>query len=85
MKHVQFIPSGVCSRLIEFDLDEEKRIHNLKFIGGCSGNLKAIGKLVEGSSADEISQLLKGNTCGPRPTSCADQLSIALIQAINNA
>ena len=49
----------------------------------CNGNLKAISKLVEGKNASEISNLLRGNTCGPRPTSCADQLSIALMNAIN--
>ena len=79
MKHVEFVPTGVCSRLISFD---DGRIHNLGFLGGCSGNLKAISKLLEGRSAKEAATILTGNTCGPRPTSCADQLSIALLQAI---
>ena len=81
MKHVEFVPTGVCSRLISFDLSDDGRIHNLGFLG-CSGNLKAISKLLEGRSAKEAATILNGNTCGPRPTSCADQLSIALLQAI---
>ena len=76
------MPTGVCSRLISFDLSDDGRIHNLGFLGGCSGNLKAISKLLEGRSAKEAATILNGNTCGPRPTSCADQLSIALLQAI---
>ncbi len=85
MKHYEFKPSNlVCSRNISFDIDDDNKIHNLVFIGGCNGNLKAIGKLVEGKDANEIAGILKGNTCGMRPTSCADQLSIAIKQAINN-
>ncbi len=82
MKHVEFVPTGVCSRLISFDLTDDGRIHNLGFLGGCAGNLKAISKLLEGRFAKDAATLLRGNTCGPRPTSCADQLSIALLQAI---
>lgn len=85
MRHVEYkTPNLVCSRLIEFDLDEDNIIHNLKFTGGCPGNLKAISKLVEGHKAEEIAQVLKGNVCGQRSTSCADQLSIALLKAINS-
>ncbi len=84
MKHIEFVPSGVCARLISFDLSDDGRIHNLSFMGGCSGNLKAIGKLVEGADASNIVGLLQGNTCGPRPTSCADQLTKALSQALES-
>lgn len=83
MKHIQYITKGTCAKVIELDLDDNNVIHNCRFIGGCNGNLKAISKLVEGKTANEISDLLRGNTCGPRPTSCADQLSIALLEAIN--
>ena len=83
MVHHVYYPQGVCSRQIDFDIDDEKKIHNLVFTGGCNGNLKAIGKLCEGKNASDISKLLLGNTCGPRPTSCADQLARALIQALN--
>ncbi len=79
-KHYQYQPSGVCSTLIEFDLEDNK-VYNVKFTHGCNGNLKAIGKLVEGMSVDEIEAKLKGNTCGFRRTSCADQFAIAVRKA----
>lgn len=82
MFHYDFRPRGVCSRAIHIDLaDDGKTIENVSFEGGCNGNLKTIGRLVQGKSADEIAEVLAGNTCGPRPTSCADQLSKALKQA----
>jgi len=84
MRHIDYTPSFVCSKHISFDLDEENRIHNLTFVGGCNGNLKAIGKLCEGQKASEISDILIGNHCGPRTTSCADQLALALKEAIAN-
>ncbi len=79
--HVDYRTSGVCSTMIHFDLDEQQNIHNVSFDGGCNGNLKAISKLVEGQNASQIAQLLEGNTCGPRKTSCADQFSRALKEA----
>ena len=72
-----YIPVGVCSRKISFDIVDGK-LHNVSFLGGCSGNLKAIGKLVEGKDASQIAELLAGNDCGGRGTSCADQLSKAI-------
>lgn len=83
MRHITFNTKGTCARLINFDLDENNIIHNLVFTGGCNGNLKAISKLLEGQSAQVAANILKGNTCGPRSTSCADQLAIALLEAIN--
>ncbi len=82
MKHYTYNPKGVCSTVIDYDLDDEQKIHNLKFTGGCNGNLKAIGKLCEGKNASEIAALLKGNDCKGRGTSCADQLSKALEEAM---
>ena len=74
----EFIPSNkVCSKKISFDIEDNK-IHNLEFIGGCPGNLLAISKLLEGQDIDKTIELLKGNQCGLRGTSCADQLTIAL-------
>ena len=84
MEHKTYTPKGVCSRQIDFDYENGK-IYNLKYVGGCNGNLKAIGKLVEGHSLEEIKDILKGNTCGPRETSCADQLARAIEEVINNA
>ena len=71
--------SGVCSRQINFDIVDGK-LHNVSFVGGCPGNLTAIGKLVEGQDAKAIADLLKGNDCRGRGTSCADQLAKAIAE-----
>lgn len=68
---------GTCSTEIHFDLDGDV-VRNVGFTGGCNGNLKAISKLVDGMTVDRIESLLRGNTCGYKPTSCADQLAIAV-------
>ncbi len=70
----------VCSQLISFDLDDNV-VSNIEFLGGCNGNLKAISKLVNGWTVEKIEEYLKGNTCGRRPTSCADQLARAVRKA----
>ncbi len=75
-----FRTSGVCARLITFDLDGDK-VSNVSFMGGCNGNLKAISTLIDGMSVAEIEEKLKGNTCGFKNTSCADQLAIAVRKA----
>ncbi|MBR6119068.1 MAG: TIGR03905 family TSCPD domain-containing protein [Oscillospiraceae bacterium] len=75
---------GVCSTQINFDLDGEV-VRNVEFISGCNGNLKAISKLVDGMTVGKIEEVLKGNTCGWKPTSCADQLAIAVRQAYDRA
>ena len=77
----QYEPQGVCSRLIQFDLEDDGSLHNVAYLGGCNGNLKAVGKLVEGMPADKVIEILKGNTCGLKKTSCADQLALALEEA----
>lgn len=81
MKNYSFIPHRVCSRKISFDLDGGK-IYNLHFEGGCPGNLKAIGRLLEGRDAREAADILRGNDCGGKGTSCADQLALALDEAL---
>ena len=73
---------GTCSSLITFDLDDGV-VSNVSFTGGCNGNLKAISKLVDGMDAEKLISVLKGNTCGFRKTSCADQLAIAVETAIS--
>ena len=73
----EYAPQGVCSRKINFDIVDGK-LHNVRFTGGCPGNLIAISKLVEGKDAREIANLLEGNQCGMRGTSCADQLAKAI-------
>lgn len=71
---------GTCSIEISFDITDGI-ISNVSFLGGCNGNLKAISKLVEGMSVEQIEEKLKGNTCGRRDTSCADQLALAVRKA----
>ena len=71
---------GTCSIEISFDINDGI-ISNVSFLGGCNGNLKAISKLVEGMSVEEIENKLKGNTCGRGDTSCADQLAVAVRKA----
>ncbi|MBQ9537667.1 MAG: TIGR03905 family TSCPD domain-containing protein [Treponema sp.] len=70
---------GTCSTQIQFDKDENGIITNVVFTKGCNGNLKAVSKLVNGMKAEEIAVKLGGNTCGNRPTSCADQLAKAVM------
>ncbi|MBR6149220.1 MAG: TIGR03905 family TSCPD domain-containing protein [Lachnospiraceae bacterium] len=72
--------SGVCSSKIDFDIDGDV-ITNVSFTGGCNGNLKAVSKLVDGFSVEQIESKLLGNQCGFRGTSCADQLAKAVRKA----
>ena len=83
MAHHTYNTKNTCSRMIEFDLEGDK-VRNVSFKGGCNGNLKAVSILVEGMSVDEIEEKLRGNTCGPRPTSCADQLAVAVRAAYDS-
>lgn len=81
MKTYTYQPKGVCDRQIHFSIEDGK-LHQVHFDGGCPGNLSAIGKLLEGRDAKEASALLRGNLCGTKSTSCADQLAQAIEQAI---
>ncbi|WP_026835380.1 TIGR03905 family TSCPD domain-containing protein [Eubacterium xylanophilum] len=82
MKHVTYTPSGVCSVKIDYDLDEDGKIYNVEFVRGCNGNLKAIGKLLEGTDAKQAADILRGNDCNGRGTSCADQLAKSIDEAL---
>ena len=81
MSRIEYTPKGVCSRKISFDL-EDGIIRNLEFVGGCNGNLKAISKLLEGQDAAHAADILEGNDCMGKGTSCADQLSKAIREAL---
>ena len=70
---------GTCSRQILFNVDEENKIHDVRFIGGCGGNLQGIARLVEGKNLDDVATLLAGIRCKGN-TSCPDQLSKALLE-----
>lgn len=83
MEHYTYYPKGVCSRQMDFDIEDNK-IHNLKVIGGCNGNLKGIAALVEGQDIDTVKAKLKGINCNGRGTSCPDQLSLAIEEYQNN-
>jgi len=72
---------GVCAKELGFSIEDGK-LHNVQFLGGCHGNLTAISKLVEGMDAQKVVNLLKGNDCGGKGTSCADQLAIAIEHAL---
>lgn len=74
---MHYTPSGVCSRSIDFEL-ENGIIKNVQFTGGCSGNTQGVAALVQGMSAEEAIRRLKGIRCGFKPTSCPDQLAKAL-------
>ena len=80
MEHT-YKTKGVCASRINFTL-EDGIIHGVQFVGGCNGNLNAISKLIEGMEAEKVISLLEGNTCGFKKTSCADQLTVALKQAL---
>jgi uncharacterized protein (TIGR03905 family) len=81
MATFDYTPHGVCARKITFDIVDGK-LHDVGFVGGCNGKLKAIGELLEGKDPKEAISLLKGNDCSGRGTSCADQLAIAVEKAL---
>ncbi len=84
MKQYTYQPRGVCSTRIDYELDDDGKIYNLSFTGGCNGNLKAIGRLLEGMDAKRAADILRGNDCKGRGTSCADQLALAIDEALRS-
>ena len=76
---ITYRPRGVCSRLMEIEVEDNK-IVSVDVTGGCDGNLKGISRLVKGMDVDEAIRRMQGIRCGGKPTSCPDQLSIALSQ-----
>ena len=82
MIETDFTPHGVCARNIHIVLsDDGQTVESVEFTRGCDGNLKAIAKLVAGMPVDKVVELLQGHTCGPKPTSGADQLTHGLREA----
>lgn len=77
---MQYTPQGVCSKLIQFDIEDNK-IRSVGFVGGCNGNLQGIARLIEGMDVDEAISRIEGIHCGFKPTSCPDQLAKALKKA----
>lgn len=83
-KMFTFYPEGVCSMMIEIELDGDT-IKDVVFTGGCNGNLSGISKLIKGMKAEDVIEKLEGTRCGFKDTSCPDQLSKALRLAMNEA
>ncbi|MCQ2797167.1 MAG: TIGR03905 family TSCPD domain-containing protein [Bacilli bacterium] len=82
-KQFTYQPQGVCSRQINIVLEDDI-IKSVQFVGGCSGNTQGVAKLAAGRNVDEVIEILKGTRCGPRATSCPDQLALALTAAKNS-
>jgi uncharacterized protein (TIGR03905 family) len=80
MKQYTYQTHGTCSVQIDFQIDDEGRLHNVQYLGGCDGNLQGIGRLVEGLPATEVRDRLAGIRCGFKDTSCPDQLARALAE-----
>lgn len=80
MKHIQYQTQGTCSVLIDVVANENDVIQDVAFLGGCSGNLQGICRLVKGQKIDDVVSRLDGIRCGDKPTSCPDQLCRALEQ-----
>ena len=80
MRHITYTTKNTCSKQIDIDVNDDNIIENVKFTGGCSGNTQGVAALVVGMSVDEAIRRLEGIKCGPRPTSCPDQLACALKQ-----
>ncbi len=78
-----YVPRGVCSRMIELEIENDI-IKNVRFMGGCHGNLQGISALVKGMAVDEAIEKLEGIDCSGRGTSCPDQLAKALKAAQNS-
>ena len=80
MKHVTYKTTGTCSQFINVDVDDEGRIQEVSFIGGCNGNMQGISTLVRGMRVEDVKEKLNGIRCGYKNTSCPDQLVRALEQ-----
>ena len=79
--HYTYKTGGTCSTMIDFDIIDGK-LHNIVFTNGCNGNLKGISRLLKGMKAEDAIARMEGTTCGPRPTSCPDQIARNLKKAL---
>ena len=77
----EYKTKGTCSQKIFFDIEDNK-VKNVQFVGGCNGNLKGISRLLKGMKAEDAIERMEGTTCGPRPTSCPDQIAKNLKKAL---
>ena len=81
MRTIEFEPKGICAKQITVVLDDQDRVQDLSFVGGCDGNHKGLTALVKGMKADEVIDRLSGIRCGFKQSSCPDQVAVALRQA----
>lgn len=82
MKEVVYTTQGTCSKLIRVVLNDDNVVEDVLFVGGCNGNLQGICSLIKGQKAADVINRVKGISCNGRPTSCPDQLAVALAQAM---
>lgn len=82
MEEYNYRTHGTCARMVTFSLDDGNCVHDVSFMGGCNGNLKGIASLIEGMPAQDVIDRVSGTTCGPKSTSCPDQLARALSEAL---
>ena len=80
---MQYKTNGVCSRLIHFDIVDNK-VTNVEFVGGCAGNAQGLARLIEGMDVNEAIHRMEGIRCGARKTSCPDQLAVCLEKMLQN-
>ena len=80
MKELVYPTQGTCSRAIRILMNDENVVQSVEFLGGCAGNTKGVAQLAKGMKAEDVITRLEGITCGPKPTSCPDQLAKALRQ-----
>ena len=84
MKEFQYKTHGVCSREIRFFIDDEGKVRNVRFTGGCNGNTQGVSALVEVMDAKDATNRLAGINCNMKGTSCPDQLSRAITEALED-
>ena len=82
MRTIEYEPKGICARRITIVLDDQDKVQDLSFVGGCDGNHKGLTALVKGMTATEVMDRLSGIKCGARPSSCPGQVAEALKQAL---
>ena len=80
-KSFEFPNVGTCSKLTKIVLNDDHTIESIEVVGGCNGNLKGISRLLKGMKAEDAIERMEGTTCGPRPTSCPDQIAKNLQKA----
>ena len=81
-KSFEFPNVGTCSKLTKIVLNDDHTIESIEVVGGCNGNLKGISRLLKGMKAEDAIERMEGTTCGPRPTSCPDQIAKTLKKAL---